>query len=185
MATPRRYPIGCTLGVLLGSWALQALADPPAPTVGNNGLMTFPNVRVENAPIPAKATKAKAAQPKMMAYMGPNGLQEQPSANSGTPTTADASAASRVRTLSTSKTATDGTSSALASEPDMIYGPDSAVGVKMTDESMVFQVARRGADGKVSQQCVTGETQAKKALQSPVIARQHTDHQHKESHNAR
>jgi hypothetical protein len=163
MAILRRYPAGCALGLLLGSLALPALAEPPA---GNNGLMTFPNVRVESAPAPAKPAKpaASAAQPALKAYRNPktgelsesapeehSTLNHQAPLFSRSPRTATAASAA----------------STTAIVPEIIYGPQNTQSVALDEESMVFQVVHKDANGKLVQECVTGESHARHALHSP------------------
>ncbi len=167
MATSRRYPI--TLGLILGGLACQALAEPPAPTASNdNGLMTFPNVRVVDAPIAASEQKPAArdsvATPGMRAYLGPDGLL------TNEPTAAEAAQLSNAaRTRTGLATAKNGVTAANTepNDPTLIYGPDNSVGIMLTDASMVFQVAHKDASGELTRQCVTGEDNAAHALHSP------------------
>jgi hypothetical protein len=163
MATVR-YPVGCALGLVLGSLALPALAEPPA---SNNGLMTFPNVRVESAPLPTKAAKLTAAKTTreagVKAYLNPETgqLQSEPAETDHSNLNRPAPLASRTpRVISRSATASTKIT------PDIIYGPGNTQSVVMGEDSMVFQVVRRDANGKLTQECVTGESHAKHALHS-------------------
>jgi hypothetical protein len=187
MATVR-YPVGCALGLVLGSLALPALAEPPA---SNNGLMTFPNVRVESAPAPVKAAKApaKAAAPAaahqagMKAYMDPATgklLESDPAATQH-------SSLNHLAPLFSRTPATVGTASTASTTtaPEIIYGPGNTQSVLMGEDAMVFQVVHRDADGKLTQECVTGESHAKHALHSPKTPRVQTHHQHEGNRNDR
>jgi len=175
MATLRRYPIGCALGVLLGGWALQALADPPTAAVGSNGLMTFPNVRVINAPIAASKQKPAARESGMRAYMKDGQMVEASAADA-----AQLSNATRSPTVKGAAIA--GTASANTQEDaQMINGPDNSIQIMLGEESMVFQMAHKDANGKLTQQCVTGEDSAAHALHSAPAH----DQPKQESHNDR
>ena len=159
MATSRRFPIGCTLGLMLGSLAVTAQAEPPS--ASNNGLMSFPNVRVENAPVaqPAATAKAKtsSAAAGMKAYRDDNGTLREPMS-----TDAPAASTTRARVgVANAKTA-----AVANAEPTLIQGPAQAVGVALDDEFMVSAVVHRDANGKLTQQCVTGETNAAHTLHS-------------------
>lgn len=164
MATLCRYPAGCALGLLLGSLALPALAEPP---VGNNGLMSFPNVRVERAPTPAKSGKtapsAAASQSGMKAYRDPQTgklIESAPEEHS----TLNHPAPLFSRTPGTATTSSIAANTAV---PVIIYGPGDTQSVALDEESMVFQVAHQDAAGKLVQECVTGESHARHALHSP------------------
>lgn len=183
MATVR-YPVGCALGLVLGSLALPALAELPA---SNNGLMTFPNVRVESAPLPTKAAKLKATKTTreagVMAYIDrTTGELVQPDAPQTEHSNLNRPAplASRTpRVISRAATASSATSS------DIIYGPENTQSVLTDEDSMVFQVAHKDADGKLTQECVTGESHANHALHSPKTPKVQTHPQHEGSRNDR
>lgn len=56
---------------------------------------------------------------------------------------------------------------------------DGARGVRLGDKTMVYEVVTRGADGKLSSECVQGEAAADAALQSGHAANvQHKEHAH-------
>jgi hypothetical protein len=181
--------VGCALGLVLGSLALPALAEPPA---SNNGLMTFPNVRVESAPAPVKAAKATkkattaaaaAHQAGVKAYIDPEtGKLREPNAGD-----AEQASLNHLAPLFSGTPATVGTASTASTitEPVIIYGPGNTQSVVMGEDAMVFQVVHRGADGKLTQECVTGESHAKHALHSPKAPRVQTHHQHEGNRNDR
>ena len=169
MAT--RYRIGCTLGLMLGSLALQAAAEPPAATANNNGLMTFPNVRVENAPVDTSKQKpatGTAVTSGMRAYMNEEGQLTQA-------TNADAAKLSNATPsakLATAKSRTSSAATAADTGPQMTYAEDGSIEIMANEETMVFQTAHKDANGKVTQECVTGESNAKHALHSPARSKQ-------------
>jgi hypothetical protein len=180
MAILRRYPAGVALGLMLGSLALPTMAEPPA---NNNGLMTFPNVRVQSAPVPAKAPTPAAREDGMKAYINPaTGALREPNAADTEASNLNHQAPLFSRTpgnLDRSSIAS------AAAAPEIIYGPGNTESVVMGEESMVFQVARRDADGKLTQECVTGESHANHALHSPKAPRAQTQAKHEGSHNDR
>jgi len=185
MATLRRYPISCTLGLILGGLACHALAEPPAPAASNdNGLMTFPNVSVVNAPLDTSEQKPAArdsvATPGVRAYMDSNGkLSSEPTAAEA----AQLSNAARPRTgIATAKTGvTAANAEPSEQQPQLVHGPDNSMSIMLTDDTMVFQVAHKNATGELTQQCVTGEDNAAHALHSPPVQA----HAQEESHNDR
>lgn len=64
--------------------------------------------------------------------------------------------------------------------PAPIVHSDGAVEQQLTPESMVYSVMVRNADGSLSMQCVTGESTAKKIVQSkdkPAVARKGSQHE--------
>jgi hypothetical protein len=54
---------------------------------------------------------------------------------------------------------------------------DGARGVRLGEKSLVYDVVTRGADGKLSEQCVQGEAAAQDAMQHPANA-EHKEHRH-------
>jgi hypothetical protein len=165
-----RYPIGCTLGLMLGGLALQAMAEPPATPTTNNGLMTFPHVRVVNAPLPASVRKPAARESGMRAYMKDGQMMEASAADA-------AQLSNATRAPATKATAITGAASATTQDDaQMIYGPDNSVEIMLGEDSMVFQTAHKDAAGKLTQQCVTGEDSAAHALHSaPAKKERHND----------
>lgn len=174
MAT--RYPLGCALGLMLSGVALQALAEPPAaPASNNNGLMSFPNVSVQNAPVPASkqapAAKGAAATAGLKAFMTEDGKPAQMTPEA-------AAQLSNAATVVAGKTIAS-TASASANV-GMVRLENGGMMMEADQSLMMFEVARKDADGKVIQQCVTGEDSAKHALHSKA-----TTAAKKESRNAR
>jgi len=160
--------MGCTLGLMLGGLALQALAEPPAaPASNNNGLMTFPNVSVVNAPVDAAKQKPTAQESGVKVYMDGAGNMMQPSAADAAQLS-NAAPARAGRTVAKSSAATATTHTA----QQMTYGPDGSIEIMANEETLVFQMAHKDAQGKLSQECVTGESSAKHALHSPAHAKQ-------------
>ena len=54
---------------------------------------------------------------------------------------------------------------------------DGASGVRLGEKTLVYDVVTRGADGKLSEQCVQGEAAAQDAMQHPANA-EHKEHRH-------
>jgi len=54
---------------------------------------------------------------------------------------------------------------------------DGARGVRLGEKTLVYDVVTRGADGKLSEQCVQGEAAAQDAMQHPANA-EHKEHRH-------
>jgi hypothetical protein len=156
MATSRRYPIGCTLGLILGGLACQALAEPPvAAPSNNNGIMTFPNVRVTHAPPAAIEQKPAAEAASMQAFVDPitNELRAATAEEAKQLSSADAA---RTRTAIVANSATHSSTG----DEQLIYGPGNTVGMLLTNADMVFQTVHIDADGNLIQECVTGEDAA-------------------------
>jgi hypothetical protein len=121
---------------------------------------------VENAPVATSGQKSAtgtAAASGMRAYTNKEGqLTEATAADA-----AQLSAATRSRTLNASKSRTSSAAAAIDTGPEMTYGPDGSIQIMANEETMVFQTAHKDAHGKLTQECVTGESSAKHALHSP------------------
>jgi hypothetical protein len=67
-----------------------------------------------------------------------------------------------------------------AAAPAAIAGHiQGARGVRLGEESLVYDVVTRGPDGKLTSQCVHGEAAAKEALTAPLSAPvHHEEHDH-------
>ncbi len=159
MATSRRYPISCTLGLVLGGLACQAMAEPPAaaPSNNNNGIMTFPNVRVINAPPAATALEPATEAASMQAFVDPiTGELRAPTAEEAKQLSDAAAARTRAGIL----TNRGATNAATDDGERVFYGPGNVVGVMLDDRDMVFQKVHVDADGNLIQECVTGEDSA-------------------------
>ncbi len=61
--------------------------------------------------------------------------------------------------------------------PQTLSRRDGARGVRLGEKTLVYDVVTRGADGKLSEQCVHGEDAAQDALQHPANA-EHEEHRH-------
>jgi hypothetical protein len=174
MATSSRFALRLALGVLLGSLVLQAGAAelPATPASKDIGLMTFPNVRVINAPAAASTAKPSTSDAGMRAYKDPvsGKLREATPEDAQQLSTAAARTRARTATLSGPASA-----SSTESVERLIYGPDNAVGLMLEDESMVFQVARKDANGKLTRECITGENSAEHALHSHQHAQENSN----------
>jgi hypothetical protein len=126
-----------------------------------SGLMSFPNVRVVNAP---SATSQPAADKSagVRVYIDPRTKQirEQTPEEAQ----AEAQAASAARSTTSARSAT-----AVNAEGTPIYGPGNAVGMILGEETMVYAVAQKQEQGAPAWECVTGNAAAAKVLeQTPV-----------------
>lgn len=61
-------------------------------------------------------------------------------------------------------------------QPQMITRPNGARGVRVGESNLVYDVVTRGADGKLSSQCVQGEGAAQRALTDPANAADKESH---------
>lgn len=170
---PLAVGLACAVGI-----STSVLADTPkaesSKATSPAGVMTFEHVRVVNAPIAASSAAAPAQSQGLRAYIDQNSkrLREQ------TPDEAHQVATERRVRMQVSRVPMARSASANAVDdsvgPQMIYGADGSVGLLLDEESMVYQVAHKDANGDVGQQCVNGKTEAAKALQS------NTDSKHDE-----
>ena len=62
-------------------------------------------------------------------------------------------------------------------QPKALAGNHGARGVRLGEKTLVYDVVTRGADGKLSEQCVQGEAAAQDAMQHPANA-EHKEHRH-------
>lgn len=162
---PSPYAIGLGLTAAIGL-AGAALADPPA---SKDGLLIYPNVRVENA-TPADAKNAKAPASGMRAYIDPTTgklrtqtVEEAQQAAAQAPKTKlQAKGLKRQATTLSADSAT--TDEGL----EVIYGPDNAVGVKLNEEFLSYQVVHKTDNGLQVQE-VTGLKAANKAAKAAPV----------------
>lgn len=61
-------------------------------------------------------------------------------------------------------------------QPQLLTRPNGARGVRVGESNLVYDVVTRGADGKLSSQCVQGEGAAQRALTHPVHAADKESH---------
>ncbi|HKE96721.1 MAG TPA: hypothetical protein VKB34_20595 [Povalibacter sp.] len=144
-----RWMVGLGL-VVTASFTLPAVAEPPAASSSSSssGLMSFPNVRVVNAP-PAQATKATtapAASEGMRAAIDPETgrlrqltAEEAQALSPAAKKAAVSGVAARRATVSSESTTTDA--------GQTLYGPGNAVGLTLGDEAQVYQVAHKTDQG--------------------------------------
>jgi len=158
----RRWSLSVSVSLALAAGA--ALADETKATSQSPGLMTFPNVRVENAPQAAAASTTVAAS-GMRAAMDPaTGRLRQMTAEDAKQLDAAKAKASTTRTRTA--TLSSETSEAPLNE---ITGVDGSPGVDLTDEHMVFQVARKQGDQVVRSE-YTGKAATEKALNATEVS---------------
>jgi hypothetical protein len=61
--------------------------------------------------------------------------------------------------------------------PQQLSRRDGSRGVRLGEKSLVYDVVTRGADGKLSSQCVQGQAAAREAMEHPANA-EHKEHNH-------
>jgi hypothetical protein len=64
-----------------------------------------------------------------------------------------------------------------AAAPKMVVGPDGRRHVQLGESAMVYSVATRDSEGKLSRHCFKGEAAAQAALAEPA-ATPHQEHRH-------
>jgi hypothetical protein len=65
-----------------------------------------------------------------------------------------------------------------AAQPGVMTRPSGARGVHVGESHLVYEVVTRGADGKLSSQCIQGEAAAQEALTHPAnAADKESDHE--------
>lgn len=123
---------------------------------GNNGAMTFANVNVVSAAIPA-ATAPTA---------GSAGMRAQKDKDTGelrAPTAAEvAELDARAK-------------SAPAPQINVRAAATGGLVAKLDDSFLSYEVAHKDASGKLVKQCVTGESAADHAMHNPVTEESHND----------
>lgn len=63
-------------------------------------------------------------------------------------------------------------------QPKMVTGPGGRRSVQLGERHMVYSVVTRGADGKLSDQCVHGVHAAENAVDHPAPASKPEEHRH-------
>lgn len=150
-------------GRVLRLAALQALivaapmASAAAPELrSEGGLLVLPNVKVEMAQQPVDGKPMLGRQ---------NGVKAYKEHDTG-----------KLRKITPEEQQEEAQSAPLDNNAAAARVTTSASGGKsaLLDESfMSYAVVRKGADGKLDTQCVTGETQARAALKGQAVAKEH------------
>ena len=160
-----RWLLGLGL-VATASFTVPAVAEPPAASTSNNGLMTFPNVRVENAPLARQAAAKSASSAEgqgMRAAIDPETGQLRP-------LTADEAKQLSEKPKIAAKTSTGAPRRAAAAAAEesaasgagqILYGPDNAVGLTLGDDQMLYQVVRKTEEGLVTEEYAGADAAAR------------------------
>jgi hypothetical protein len=132
-----------------------------------SGLMSFPNVRVVNAPkaTPLSATDKSAG---VRVYIDPQTKQIREQ------TPEEAQAEAKAATAARSATTRARSATAANAEGTPIYGPGNAVGMILGEETMVYAVAHKQEQGAPAWECVTGDEAAAKALAATPVSTSNT-----------
>lgn len=63
-------------------------------------------------------------------------------------------------------------------QPALVTHPSGSRQVRLGERSLVYSVVKRGADGKLEEQCVHGAAAAEKAVHAPASTQQNEEHRH-------
>ena len=140
--------------VVFAAASAAVIANNDNPGTGNNGAMTFANVNVVNAPVVTGATDVA----------GSAGMRAQKDKDTGE---LRAPTASEVAELDASPKAKMTPPVAQITLRTLPSGIHQAI---LTEEFMSYEVVRKDANGKLVEQCVTGESSATHALQVKPVA---------------
>ena len=94
-----------------------------------------------------------------------------------TPAEAQAMQVQENQLKASGKTASVGMLTGTAS-PQQVVNRHGAVMMELTEDTMVYSVVKRTADGKLDMQCVTGADAAKKYLSNKTIPATSSEHKH-------
>jgi hypothetical protein len=147
---------------VLATASAVAFANNDNPATGNKGAMTFANVNVVNAPVATGATGAAGTAGMLAAKDEDTGELRAPTA-------------SEVAELNA-----QGKSSKNAAVTSQVTVRKTANGTQATSLGgafMSYEVVHKDANGKLVEQCVTGESAADRALHANV-ATQEVQHDH-------
>ena len=164
---PSPYAIGLGLTAAIGL-AGSAFADSPT---AKDGLMTFPNVRVENSTPDGKAAKAEPGTSGMRAYVDPTtgklrSQTQEEAQQAAAEGVAKTKAKAQVKGLSRQARtlSADSTDEGL----EVTYGPGNAVGVKLDEEFLSYQVAHKTDTGLQVQEVTGAKAANAAAKRAPV-----------------
>jgi len=63
-------------------------------------------------------------------------------------------------------------------QPSVVTHPGGSRQVRLGERSLVYSVVKRGADGKLVEQCVEGAAAAEKAVHAPASTQHNEEHRH-------
>ncbi len=160
----RRAPMMRALLILsaLAAGTASAQSTPAPQAAGNNGAMTFPNVRVINAPNAYAVTQAAPGAAGFRAYIDPDtGLLTEPSPE-------DVTALDAAMPAQTRKPARKAFS--------IVHLAGGGVAIRLDEQTMSYSIVRRADGGRLVEACVTGEDLAEKLVRlshehAPVTGR--------------
>ena len=139
-----RKRVTVSVSALLALAGTGALADEQD-VVSSDGLMTFSNVTVVNAAMPATSETT----------LGAAGMRAQKDPDTGR---LRAPTALEIQAL-------DALAPSVPEEPVEVNTlADGTTVAKLNQSYMMYSVVHKGADGSLSEQCVTGESAAEHAL---------------------
>jgi hypothetical protein len=134
--------------------AMVAHAADPMPVPGQNGLMTFPNVRVVAMPPPAATPSAVRTPPFQGGFKA---FIDPATGELVEPTAEEAAALEAAGAANAGQTGVF----ALQQSPTVtMTSPYGGVGARLDESHMSYFVARRNADGALGMACVPGEQAA-------------------------
>jgi hypothetical protein len=171
-----------TLGVGMTIAITSAYAETPKSAADSQslGIMTFPNVQVVNAPSVDVAPKKQTNTEGLHAYIDrKTGKLRSVSIEERNKAGEEFAARQADKAKRSAARSTDSSAEAVSenSEARTLYGPGGAVGVQLTEDHLVFQVAHKTDSGLVREE-VTGKTAAEQALRSGKTAAKQTEVSH-------
>ena len=168
----RHRRLSLAVGVSLALAAGSVLADAPkASSAPQPGILTFPNVKVINAPASTvasdnaakKAANSAQSQQGLRAFVNPsNGQLREPTSEEAVEVADAGKAKSSARSVGArSRSAAVSTE---ATSTETIYGPANAIGMEVGAEFEVYQVVHKTPKGLKA-----GEFQSKAAADKAVL----------------
>jgi hypothetical protein len=131
------------------------------------GIMSFANVHVVNeTPQSAPATSAKPNSAALRAYLDPKTGRLRSETAEDRVKNAQQQAAREAAKASTPRGALDVQGANTGART--LYGPSGAIGVELTEEHMIYQVAHRTHQGLVREE-VTGKSAAKQVVKKTEV----------------
>ena len=155
-------------GLSATAWAAHAGDMAPAA----NGVMTFPNVQVESAPVAQAAPSTPRAKPGKSGFTA---FIDPATGKLASPTPEQAAELSRAAATAKSGTATaQNRLSSVAPQAQPIYPAQGGVGMALDDLQMSYSVARRDGQGKVATDCIPGTELARWSAKKSKHSAKHT-----------
>lgn len=155
-------------GLSVTAWA--AYAGDAAPAA--NGVMTFPNVKVESAPMTQAASSTPRAKPGKAGFTA---FIDPATGKLTSPTPEQAAELARAAAAAKPSAANaQNRLSSVAPQAQPIYPAQGGVGMALDDLQMSYAVARKDGQGKVATDCIPGTDLARWSSKKAKHAAKHT-----------